>query len=171
MGFIGKVLREEHRIAGLHHTRIVVIHIVHEEPRADTVISQTASLLHQLHDVFVEQQTGLILRVLSQVMSAGIPQMTVLTMCHLMESAVQSTCLHACLQISPYSNLRSVERCLLDDRQGIVGIVAFHGKDSVSLVVCITQEIAFENGLGPRKILTQQLGVSLIDGCQLFAIG
>ena len=72
MGIDRQSLREEELIAGTYYTAIVEVDIVDEEPGADTVGLQGAVLLNELHVIFVEKQTCLVLGVGCHVMGRTV---------------------------------------------------------------------------------------------------
>ena len=75
MGVDSETLREEHLIAGSDDATVVEVDVVDEEPRADAVIRQFAPFLGQLHNILIEEQSHLVLRVGSEVMGGGIIEM------------------------------------------------------------------------------------------------
>ena len=67
MGVFCESLCEEYLVAGSYHTSVVDIDIIDEKPRTDAVVGQCTTLLCQLHDILIEEQACLVLRVLSRV--------------------------------------------------------------------------------------------------------
>ena len=57
MGILSESLSEEHLIAGTHYSTIIKIDIIYKQPCADAVICKCASLLGQLHDILIEEQS------------------------------------------------------------------------------------------------------------------
>ena len=57
-------LCEEYLVTGSYHTSVVDVDIIDEEPRANAVVGQRTALLNQLHDILIEEQACLVLRVL-----------------------------------------------------------------------------------------------------------
>ena len=60
MGVDSQSLGEEHLVTGTYDTTVVQVDVIHNKPRADAVLRELATLLGQLHDILVEQQSHLV---------------------------------------------------------------------------------------------------------------
>ena len=94
VGVYREALGKEYLIAGANHTAVVQVDIVDKEPCADAVVGECAALFSKLHDILVEEQAHLVLRVGCQVMGRGIVEVTELTMAHFVKAALGQTCLN-----------------------------------------------------------------------------
>ena len=68
-----KTLSEEELIACAHHTAIVQVNVIDEEPRADTVCLKRTFLFEQLHVVLVEEQACLVFGVSCHIVGRAVP--------------------------------------------------------------------------------------------------
>lgn len=89
-------------------------------------------------------------------------------MTHLVESTFADASLHVRHEIDPEGYLRPVEGRLFNQALGTVSDIS--QDDIISLVGCITEEIALEYGLCTWQGL-QQLGIGVHDGLQLLGVG
>ena len=158
-------------VAGLHHAGVVDVHILHEEPRAHTVVGQLAALLHQLHHVVIEQQSGLVLRVGGTVVGTASPQVAIGAVLHLEEAVVQHLALHAGLQVSPQGYLGTVQRSLLHDGKRAIGILGHQPQQQVGLVGGVAQEVAGKDRHRALQFAVQQPVESRHDGLRLLGKG
>jgi hypothetical protein len=94
MGLFCKILSQEHLVASLHNTSVVDIHVLHEEPSADTVVGQRAALLGKAHHIVAQQEAGLILRLRCFVVVLGRPDVAIASVTHLVVSMGQGTRVH-----------------------------------------------------------------------------
>ena len=140
-------LCEEELVTGSHHSTIVQIHVIHKEPRPDTVGLQRTALLNQLHVILIEEQSRLVFRVGSHIMGRTVPEMTEAPVTHFIQTTLTDTRLHIRHQIHPEGDLRPVERCLLDDTLGTVCHISHN--HIVGLIGSITEEVTLENRLSP----------------------
>ena len=60
MGVDSQSLGEEHLVTRTYDTTVVQVDVIHKKPRADAVLRELATLLGQLHDVLVEEQSHLV---------------------------------------------------------------------------------------------------------------
>ena len=172
MRVVRESLGEEYLVASTHHASVVQVNIVHKEPRAHTVVGQCAPLLRQLHHIFVEQQSRLVLRVGSQVMSRAVPQMAETALGrgrHLIEPAGRQTGVHVRHEIDPQGQFRAVERSLLDEALSAVATIG--SSNVVALIGGVAQEIAFEHGNGTLQVLVYELVISVEHGPHLLFEG
>ena len=94
--------------------------------------------------------------------------MTELTVTDLIEAALVELRFDTRHQIDPEGNFRAVEGRLLDDTLCTEGEVG--SDDIISLVGCVAEEVALENGLGAGELCTQGV-VGVQDGLKLLGIG
>ena len=168
MRMLRQSLGEEHLVACSDDTAVVQVDVVDEQPRADAVISQFATLLSQLHDILVEQQAHLVFGVCCQVASTAVPHMAELAVTYFIQSASGDTRLHTRHQIHPQGYLRTVKGCLLDDALGAWGHI--RGDNILCLIGSVAQEVTLEHRLRTSWQTVQQTIVRLHDGFQLLRI-
>ena len=101
-------------------------------------------------------------------MGTGIIEVTELSVAGFIEAALADGGLYARHHVEPHGHLRTIEWRLLDNGLCTIGHIA--KDDVVSLVGCVAEEIALENGCGPL-VFSLEGCAGIQYGLQLLRIG
>ena len=167
VGVGGQVLGVEDLIAGLDHSGIIDIDILDEEPGAQTVDGQCATVLHESEQVIVQQQAGLVFGRFSGLDAVACPEMGVAVVGKSGQSARKGAGDDTGLQIDPQGYFGAVQRRLFHDGAGTGRIFRQRSQQTVGLIGSIAQEIPFEDGGRSFQFVFQQMVIGIEQDSQL----